>query len=537
MSVIDKLLYFLNGNKQSIPTPTDYPQEKIEKPADENINLILNHIYTFRDSGVLELMLQGDRYYNNDNDINQRKRFYIGRHGEKVEAPLLANNKISHPFLKKLTDQKANYLLTKPFSISMEEGQQQYEKILNEFFNKKFRRQLKNLAKDAIKHGKGWVQVYYDENGKLNLKRLDAKQIIPIWHDSEHTKLEGIIRVYKVVNYTPSGTKKEVEKVEYWTTQGVWYYQITQDGLIKDPDKKDTQYKSGHFQLVINQINPETGEQEQIIKETNWNKIPFICLKYNSEEIPLIKYVKPIIDDYDKRRSDSSNEIEDEPNRIKVVKNYNGTDKSEFVKNLAQFSTAFVKGDGGVETLDNSIDDSRYVNHAKQARKDLYELGRGVDTQEESLGNSSGVALGYRFMDLDLDSTDLATEVTVYLEQVAWFVLTDSVAKGATLAVEDDININVEFNMDTLMSESDVINDCKNSVGIISNETILQNHPWVDDVQVELEKLNKQQEEDIKRQQELFGNNDKDGNNFGTNKPNDPNKDDTNKEEDPKDDE
>lgn len=519
MSIIDKLLYMLSGQERLTPTPTNFVQERIENPKDENTNLILNHIYTYRDSGILNLMKEGDKYYNNENDINKRKRYYVGRHGEKIEAPLLANNKMSHSFLKKLVDQKANYLLTKPFSIEMDEGFENYNDLLTDFFDKAFRRQLKNLTKDAIKHGKSWVQVYYDEKGQLKLKRLDAKQVIPIWHDSEHTILEGIIRVYPLVSYTPSGTKREIEKVEYWTTQGVWYYQITQDGLIKDPDKKDINYTSGHFQTVIERVDEETGQTIQELKETNWDRIPFICLKYNSEEIPLIKYVKSLIDDYDTRRSDSSNNIEDEPNSIKVVKNYGGTDKSEFVKNLAQFGTAFVKGDGGMEKIDNNIDDSRIVNHCKQTRKDLYELGRGVDTQEESLGNSSGVALGYRFMDLDLDCTDIGAEVAVYLEQVAWFLLIDNIAKGGNLEQVEKIDFEVEFNKDTLMSESDVISDCRNSQGIVSNETILQNHPWVDDVESELNKLATQREEEMQREVELF-NQTNPGDNFGTNTPN-----------------
>ena len=518
MSIIDKLLYLLTGDKDKINT--NYTQEAIEKANDENVNLVLNHIYSFRDSGIVKLMKQGEQYYNNDNDIVDRKRWYIGRRGEKVEAPLLANNKIAHSFLKKLIDQKANYLLSKPFSIKMNKGFESYDQLLVDTFNKPFRRQLKNLLKDSIKRGKAWVQVYYDENGKLSFKRLDAKQVIPIWHDSEHTQLEGIIRFYPVVSYTPSGTRREVEKVEYWTTQGVWYYQITQDGLIKDPDKKESGYTSGHFKIIFEQVNPETGEKETVEKETNWDRIPFICLKYNSEELPLIKFVKDDIDDYDKRRSDSSNDIEDEPNAIKVVKNYNGTDKSEFVKNLAQFHTAFVKGDGGMEILNNQIDDNRVVNHIAQTRKDIYELGRGVDTQEESLGNLSGVALKYRFMDLDLDCTDIEVELSVFLEQVAWFALVDTIGKGGNLTKTEKIEFSVEFNKDTLMSESDVINDCKTSVGIVSDETILQNHPWVDDVQAELDKVKQQKEEEMKRNAELFGDRNSNGDNFGENKPN-----------------
>ena len=62
----------------------------------------------------------------------------------------------------------------------------------------------------------------------------------------------------------------------------------------------------------------------------NWEKVPFVCFKYNHEEIPLIKFVKSLVDDYDKHKSDNSNNLEDLPNGIYVLKNYDGQDLGEF---------------------------------------------------------------------------------------------------------------------------------------------------------------------------------------------------------------
>ena len=36
---------------------------------------------------------------------------------------------------------------------------------------------------------------------------------------------------------------------------------------------------------------------------------------------------------------------------------------------------------------------------------------------------------------------------------------------------------------------------CKNSVGVVSDETVLENHPFVSDVAKEMERLKKQKEE------------------------------------------
>ena len=68
--------------------------------------------------------------------------------------------------------------------------------------------------------------------------------------------------------------------------------------------------------------------------QMTWDKVPFIAFKYNADEMSLLKLVKSLIDDYDLNTSDTSNNLQDIPDSIKVVKNYDGTDKGEFTQNL-----------------------------------------------------------------------------------------------------------------------------------------------------------------------------------------------------------
>ena len=48
------------------------------------------------------------------------------------------------------------------------------------------------------------------------------------------------------------------------------------------------------------------------------------------------------------------------------------------------------------------------------------------------------------------------------------------------------------------MNESEIIEDCVNSVGIISLETIISKHPWVDNLEEELKRIKKEKEESQK---------------------------------------
>lgn len=439
--------------------------------------IIQEEIKEWNSSQARQLMLDGQRYYEGDSDILKRKRTAIGEGGELEEVKNLANNKLVHQFVRKLTDQKTGYLLSKPLSVQTEN--ETYKKILDNVFNKSFMKLIKNLGKDAINKGIAWAQIYYNDEGELRFKRFPSEEIIPLWKDSEHTKLDAIIRVYEVEVYE-GHTKKTVTKVEYWDTEKVLRYVEYEGRLIPDVEAPEDE---GHFSMVDDKGNT---------KSFTWSKVPFVYFKYNDEEQPLIKFVKSLVDDYDRNKSDNSNNLEDLPNSIYVLKDYDGTNLGEFRRNMSLYRAVKVAGDGGVETRNLEINVEAYKTHIEQTRKDIYEFGRGVDTQSDKFGNSpSGISLKFLYNDLDMDCNIIETEFQASLEYLLWFINQHLINTGQG----DYTNENVEFifNRDTLINETDSINNCQNSVGIISDETIVANHPWA--TKDELEKIKKQKEE------------------------------------------
>ncbi|MBD8046764.1 phage portal protein [Clostridium faecium] len=440
--------------------------------------IIQEEIKEWHNSKERQLMLDGQKYYKGDADILKRKRMAIGEGGELEEVKNLANNKLIHNFVRKLTDQKVGYLLSKPLSIQTKN--KQYKKILDNVFNKSFMRLIKNLGKDAVNKGIAWAQIYYNEEGQLRFKRLPSEEIIPLWKDSEHTKLDALIRVYEITVYE-GRTKETIQKVEYWDTKQVLRYVEYKGRLIPDVEALEDK---GHFSMVDDKGNKQSF---------TWSKVPFVYFKYNDEEQPLIKFVKSLVDDYDRNKSDNSNNLEDLPNSIYVLKDYDGENLGEFRRNMALYRAVKVTGDGGVETRNLEINVEAYKTHIEQTRKDIYEFGRGVDTQSDKFGNSpSGIALKFLYNDLDMDCNIIETEFQASLEYLLWFIDQHLINTGQG----DFINENVEFifNRDTLINETDSINNCKSSVGIISDETIVSNHPWA--TKDELEKIKRQKEED-----------------------------------------
>ncbi|WP_273483679.1 phage portal protein [Desulforamulus ruminis] len=447
-------------------------------------DIIKLEIGLWQNSDERRLMLEGERYYRNDPDILQRERTVIGETGRPEKAKNLANNKLIHSFLRKLVDQKVGYLLSKPMSIQT--NHKQYQKLLEGYFNKKMLRLLQNVGKEAIIKGKAWLHIYYNELGQLSFMRIPSEEVIPLWKDAAHTELDALIRVYVVETYEGM-TKKDVTKVEFWDTTGVQRY-VYNGNLIPDVELGD----SGPHFAVVGQEGQEQG--------INWEQIPFICFKYNDEELPLLKFIKSLIDDYDKQKSDNANNLEDLPNSIYVVKNYSGTDGGEFRKNISQYRVAFVEsgsdGGGGVDTISLELNTEAYKTHQEMNRKDIYEFGRGVDTQQKEIGNSpSGIALKFLYADLDMDCNIIETEFQASLEQLRWFI--DTHIANTTGQDYSGENIDFIFNRDILINETEAVTNAKDSSGILSDETIVANHPWTTNVKEELDRIKRQREEDF----------------------------------------
>ena len=59
----------------------------------------------------------------------------------------------------------------------------------------------------------------------------------------------------------------------------------------------------------------------------------------------------------------------------------------------------------------------------------------------------------------------------------------------------EKIDVELVFNRDMAINEAEQIQNCSNSHGIISDETLIAHHPFVSDVEEELEALKRQKEE------------------------------------------
>ena len=449
---------------------------------------ISSNITEFEKSETFKLMGQAEDYYKNDNDIKEKRRVAINDKGVPIEDTLLPNNILSHADFRNIVDEKVSYMFSQPFTIKCDN--EAYLKILNdEIFTDKLRNRLKMVGKDGCKKGISYLQPTFDEEGVLTFKFRPGHTIIPFWADEEHTELDAYILYYKIKIYDLDGNYKEVDYVEFVDESGVYrYIKDGKDGL-KPYDNTDMAGYSGHF--TVNQTNEETEQIET--KEMVWEKIPLIPFKYNADEYQIIKSVKCLIDGYDRGTSDLADAIGDIPYSIKVITNYDGTDLGELAKNLYTYRMVKVSDGGDIKTLSQTIDITSITAHLDRLEDDIYKYGRIVNDKDALAAAASGKALDRLYNKIDSDANDTIAEFKASLENLMWFVnwYLKSIGKG------DFENEKVEFvfNTDKPTDETSIIANCVNSKGIISDKTIISNHPWVTNLEDELANLKEEKEE------------------------------------------
>ena len=449
-------------------------------------------IGNFKTASKRRDMFIGEQYYNGNHDIMHRRRTIIGEDGKLQEVENLPNNKVIDNQYAKIVDQKVNYLLAKPPTFETEN--KMYGELLNEVFNNRFLRTLRNIGEDSLNEGLAWLHPYYNEQWEFCFKRFPAYEILPFWKDADHTILDLAVRLYLVEGYEGSN-KVTIEKVEVYSTNGVERYIIKNNNLIPDVDNPSASY-------II------TMDEKGNEKAYNWSKIPLIPFKYNNKEIPLICRVKSLQDGINTILSDFQNNMqEDARNTILVLHNYDGTNLGEFRRNLAQYGVVKVKtvdGAGGdLKTLTVEVNSENYKSILELFKKALIENGRGFDAKDDRMsGNPNQMNIQSMYCDIDLDANGMETEYQASFEELLWFINVHLANTGQGNFEKEKVKI--IFNRDVLINESESIANCKNSVGILSDETIVSQHPWTSDVQTELKRLEEQKQADIEQYEGTF---------------------------------
>ena len=430
-------------------------------------------------------MVQGVNYYNNDNIIKKRQ-LYFWKDGIKQIDETKINNRIPHNWHKLLVDQKVSYLVGTPMVINSTSGQdardEEYNNLITEYTGEDWDDVVNELVKHAANKGVEWLQPYINEEGEFKFINIPGEQCIPIYDTSRQENLEIMLRYY-TIDYNGNSRIR----AEWWTSEDVTYYIEGENGQFEvetiNVEGQRIEKKEGHFTVT----NTTTG----LIQWQSWGRVPFIAFKNNSECVSDLKFYKELIDLFDIVNSDMANDLEEIQKIITVLKGYAGTNLNEFMNDLRYFKVVKVDDTGGVEKLEQSIPIEAWKEFKEGLKEAIYTFGQGVNVSTDKFGNSpSGVALKFIYSLLDMKCSIMERKLRKAIKEFLWFV-----TEYINIKYKKDFDykdIQVTFRKTMITNDAEDVEMAQKSKGIISDKTIIANHPWVEVVQDELRELENQ---------------------------------------------
>ena len=490
-------------------TQTDIINAKIEYGGKGTTNkeITQNILNEWRNSQTIADMKEAQEYSLVKNTgIDNKTRNYEDEHGHLIENKHLSNVKTKTSQYRKSLVQKLDFTMAKPFILSCDDDK--YKEEWDNFLNNKNRAAIKRTAKEAINKGIGFTYPWITEEGELQLVDLQSQTLYPAWKDEAHTELDAAVRDYKVTEYV-NQTPRDVYKVEYWDKDGyekfIDYSQgqgtgsllETPQGLVDDLDGDEL--KEGNNRLSVR----KTHMQNKDGSGQNWDRVPFIYLKGNDDELPLLNECKADIDAYDMTKSKGIDSILDDIDAVLVIEGI-GAEMGELsrARKLVQNSRIVAVDPGGSAKFEKvNSDISAIVSQLDVIRKDIQDNTNTVDVTTIAMGsNPSGKAMKTFYEPLNIWANGFEEQFRVYFEQLKYFFDMWLSWKGNFGSFEElqKIDIEVSLDRDMLIDEDQIINNIMALGDEISQETKLELNPYVQDVEQEKKRI----EEDKKKMQE-----------------------------------
>ena len=457
-------------------TPTE--TEKLIQLINERSPKTTDIIKELYDSFDTTKMLEGVRYYTGESDILKRQ-IYAYVDGTKVIDTETTNEKVVSGFHKILVDQKTAYLVGEPMVFGSRSDNQEHLDLLQELIGERWEDTIPELIKGASNKGLEWLHPFVNEEGEFDYMIIPAEQLIPIYDYSKRKKLVAAIRFYQLDD--------NVTKLELWTSDDVTYYEMINGQIYLD---------------ATVEINPAPHFTDAEGREwKSWGRVPFIKFANNEEELSDLHFYKSIIDAYDLLVSDAQNTLSDMQSLVWALVGYEGEKLDEFMANLKRYKAIKLDTDGDVKTIRAEVPVDSYKTQIDILKENIYAFGQGVNPSPDIIGNApSGVALTNLYSLLDMKASILERKFTLALREFMWFI--EEYVRQANLGEFDYRDITFTFNKMLLTNESEIIDMAQKSQGIISQTTILENHPWVKDVAQEMARIEKERQKEM----DLFDN-------------------------------
>ena len=409
---------------------------------------VIKRIIETHRSSVLPRLQNLEKYYNANNAIKNRV----------MSDPSKPNNKIANAYASYITDTLVGYFIGEPITYTSNDNVllQDLNMILE--YNDEADENAE-LAKNASIYGVAYEMLYLSEDDKMiRFKALNPKEVIPIFDKTVEQNLLAVLRYYEDYDYVEDNTYTIVEVID---------------------NKMVRRYKL------------DTGLSLLEEYPHYFSMVPVAIFKNNEEESGDFEQVISLIDAYDKMESDSLNDFEYFVDAYLAL--YGFSADAEDVAQMKENRVLLMDEGTSAEWLVKQTSDAYVENMKNRLDKDIHKFAKCPNmSDQEFASNASGVAIKFKLLGTENLVSIKERKFKRGLQQRLELMSMINSVLGEDF---DWRAIDIIFTRNIPSNDNDIANMVNTLKDIVSEETLLAQIPFVEDVQNELEKLKKEREE------------------------------------------
>lgn len=407
----------------------------------------------------LPRLLELENYYNTKNKIINRT----------MADPAKPNNKIANPYASYITDTLTGYFVGEPITYNSNDKTLLQDLSMIFEYNDEADENME-LAKNASIFGVAYEMLYFSEEDKMiRFKPLSPKEVIPIFDKSVEGNLLAVIRYYDDYNVVEDKTYTIIEVID---SVGVSRYQSTK----------------GSNTLTLLENYPHY-----------FGMVPVAIYKNNEEERGDFEPVISLIDAYDTMESDSVNDFAYFVDCYLAL--YGFTAEAEDVQKMKENRILLMDEGTSAEWLVKNSNDTTIENMKNRLDADIHKFAKCPNlADKEFASNASGIAI--KFKTLGTENL-VAIKERKFKRGLQQRLELMSMISSVLREGFDWRAIDIVFTRNLPSNDVDIANMVNSLRDIVSDETLLAQIPFVDDVQAEIERVDKQKEKE-KEQSPFF---------------------------------
>ena len=389
-------------------------------------------------------------YYRGDHDILRVVK-------RDSTAP---NNKIVNNMAKYITDTAVGYFIGKPVIYSSQDDA--FLAALQDIFDYNDEQdENTEVAKTCSIDGDCFEMLYMDEDAQVRFVKVAPGSCVMIYETGYSTPMAALRFIH-----SKDRDGNPIKKVEFWTSTECWYFISLHGGPLELTD----------------------------IVEHYWQDVPFVEYINNEERIGDYEGVITEIDAYNLVQSNTANYFQSNDDAILKISKMGDVSEKE-IQEMREKRAIILEDGGDLSWLLKTVDDTALENYKNRLREDIHTMAYVPHMCDESFGgNLSGVAISYKLWGLEQMCSIKERKFKKALQRRIELITNILKVMGHSYDYRDIVP---KFRRNRPQNDLETAQIVTMLANDLSRETRLQMIPAVENVSEELERLEKEKDQEM----------------------------------------